>query len=283
MNSLSGIQRWGVQQLTHANIDSAALDARLLLQHVLGITREEMLLNEPAITDEQKARYEQLIVRRSNHEPVAKIIGKKPFWKYEFITTKDTLDPRPDSETLIEATLKHRPPASSNITTILDLGTGTGCLLLSLLGEYDQARGLGVDKSEEALAVAQQNAEALAMLERTQFHHGDWLQGLSGDYDIIITNPPYIPMGDKEHLASDVVDYDPHLALFASNDGLAAYETILENVRTLLAKGGLLVVEAGAGQAEAVKRLGKRGDLHPVETVKDSGAIPRAVIFESID
>jgi len=154
-------------------------------------------------------------------------------------------------------------------------------LLLSLLGEYAEAKGLGVDKSPAALAIAQQNATALHMATRTQFAEGDWLHGLVGSHDIIITNPPYISTADKDHLASDVVEHDPHLALFASNDGMSAYETILENVRTLLAKGGLLVVEAGSGQAEAIKRLGKRGGLHPVATYKDSGTVDRAVLFEA--
>ncbi len=281
MSSLNDIQRWGTQQLSEKNIASAALDARLLLQHVLGMTREEMLLRDPAIADAQREHYEQLIVRRTKHEPVAKIIGIKAFWKYDFVTSADTLDPRPDSETLIEATLKHRPPESSNVKTILDLGTGTGCLLLSLLGEYEHATGLGVDKSDAALAVAKHNATALHMAARTQLKSGDWLHGLTDTFDIIITNPPYISKADKDSLANDVIKYDPHAALFANNGGMSAYETILENVRSFLAKGGLLVVEAGSGQAEAIIRLGKRGGMHPVATYKDSGAVVRAVLFEA--
>ncbi len=224
------------------------LDAEVLLAHMLGVDRGGLILNPDRNIDLEN--YDFLVERRFSGEPVAYITGTREFWSLDLIVTPDVLIPRPDSETLIEAALANvvKPPA-----TILDLGTGSGALLLAALTEWPQARGLGVDASAPALAVARRNAEQLGLADRAEFCLGDWGLGLSAKFDLILSNPPYVE--ENAILSTDVRDYEPASALFAGADGLDDYRRLIPQLPGLLATDGLAVVEIGATQAGAVLAL----------------------------
>jgi release factor glutamine methyltransferase len=229
-------------------------DAEVLLAHAVGEDRLVMLAGADREIDSQA--YDALVVRRAGGEPVAYITGRREFWSLDLAVSPAVLIPRPDSETLIEAALaarRDRPPA-----TILDLGTGSGALLLAALSEWPRARGLGVDRSAAALAVAQGNAERLGFARRAAFAQGDWGAGVRGRFDVILCNPPYVET-DAE-LAPEV-RREPASALFAGPDGLDAYRCVIPQMPALLASGGVAVVEIGHDQAAAVLALADAAGL----------------------
>lgn len=223
-------------------------------------------------------RFDTLLQRRLAREPMSQILGYKAFWTLDFCVNEHTLTPRPDSETLVEAALNLVSDKTSPLR-LLDLGTGSGCLLLSLLHEFPQATGIGVDKSEEALAVAAQNASNLGLSTRARFVCGNWAQGITETFDMVISNPPYIPQGDAASLMPEVRYYEPHSALFAGEDGLTDYRRILAEMPRLLRKSGHAVLELGIGQAEAVRQIGEAVALAFVNFRHDLAGIPRAIIF----
>ncbi len=257
-----------------------AQDRRRLLQHLLKLSPESYARNHPIpLTTEQQSAYDALLQRRASGEPVAKIIGQKSFWKSEFITNGHTLDPRPESEHIIEAVLAHRPDITAPYT-ILDCGTGTGCLLLSLLQEYPNAKGTGIDISADAIDVATQNAQALEMESRICFERISWTSLENRLYDIVVSNPPYIPTHEIAGLETDVRDYDPHTALDGGEDGLTAYKQLFARMDTILAPDGLLVCESGIGQASAIIALASSARLKHVETRNDIAQIPRSIVLQ---
>lgn len=228
--------------------DTARLDAELLMAHALGLSRADMLLRQREL--DVPAGFDELVQRRRDGEPIAHITGVRDFWTITIAVTPDVLIPRPDSETLIEAAVEHfadRPPA-----TILDLGTGSGALLLAALDQWPQARGTGVDASAAALAVARANADRLGMAARAHFALGDWARDVEGRFDLILINPPYI--GRDEPLSGDVL-HDPPGALFAGDDGLDDYRRIVPDLPRLLAPGGMAAIEIGHRQADSVSTL----------------------------
>jgi release factor glutamine methyltransferase len=233
--------------LTHVS-DTPRLDAELLLAHALGVSREALLLGpDRAIPDS----FDALLARRLAHEPVAYITGRKAFWTLELAVTPDVLIPRPESETLIEAAIAHfcdRAPVR-----VLDLGTGSGALLLAALDHWPGAQGIGVDRSAAALAVARGNAERLSLGERAAFVHANWAEAIDGQLDLILCNPPYIE--DGAELPPQVARHEPASALFAGPDGLDDYRIIVPQLRRLLAPGGLACLEIGHTQAAAVQAL----------------------------
>src|SRR5262245_31681655 len=200
--------------------DEARREARLLLEHCLALSPGDLRSGEHApMTAADLVRYESLIERRRTREPVSQILGQWEFWGLPFFVTRDTLTPRPDSETLVQAALSLIGDRDAPIQ-ILDLGTGTGCLLLALLHELPSARGLGIDKSAAALTVAQRNASALGLADRARFAPGDWTAGLTESFDLILCNPPYIPSGEIAGLMPEVSQHEPGLALDGGPDGL---------------------------------------------------------------
>jgi release factor glutamine methyltransferase len=227
--------------------DTPRLDAELLMAHALGETREEMLLaaQERPVPD----AFADLLARRLAHEPVAYITGHRDFWTITLAVTPAVLIPRPDSETLIEAAVAHFGPAGPR--RVLDLGTGSGALLLAALSEWPAARGLGIDTSRAALDVARGNAERLGLAGRAEFATAGWDAARAGEYDLVLCNPPYVEIGAA--LPADVVRYEPHAALFAGPEGLDEYRAISQHLR--LPSGGVACVEIGAGQGEAVSGL----------------------------
>lgn len=231
-----------------AGSETPRLDAELLMAHAMGMERERLLLSH--LDNEAPASFEALVARREKGEPVAYILGHRAFWTIELEVGPGVLVPRPDSETLIEAAIAHF--GEEGPRTVLDLGTGPGALLLAALDQWPEARGIGVDASKTALAYACRNAKRLGLAERAKFRRGDWAEGLEGPFDLILCNPPYIEKGAA--LAPDVVEWEPHEALFAEADGLSEYRRLALAIPPLL-KDGIACIEIGLGQEGAVSAL----------------------------
>jgi release factor glutamine methyltransferase len=246
------------------------LDAELLLAHALGIQREDLLLNR--LDDPSPDAFAALVPRRLAHEPVAYIIGRRAFWTIELEVGSGVLVPRPDSETLIEAAVAHF--GKNGPAAILDLGTGPGTLLLAALDIWPGATGLGVDASAEALAYARRNAKG-----RAAFRLGDWGEGIEARFDLILCNPPYVEAGAD--LPADVARYEPEAALFAGTDGLDAYRQLAPQFAGLLAPGGIVCLEIGAGQEAAVSAL-MAAEGFTIRSRSDLNAILRCLIL-SVD
>ena len=263
--------RHGAALLAAAGVDNPRLDARLLLGHAAGLSREALLRDPGRVVD--PVPYQALLARRAAREPVALILGRQEFWSLPFAVSAATLIPRPDSEAVIEAAVATLPDRG-RVGRILDLGTGTGCLLLAALTEFPAAWGVGVDRAAEAAALAARNAAALGLAARAAFLCGDWDAALSGRFDLVLSNPPYIPGGDIAGLMPEVAQYEPARALDGGADGLDAYRRILAALPRLLAPRGAAVLEIGAGQAEAVAALAGQ----PVAFRADLGGVPRAMV-----
>ena len=228
--------------------DTPRLDAEVLLAHLLGCTRGDLLLNQDRSIDPEP--FEKLVSRRLKGEPIAHITGTREFWSLTLNITPDVLIPRPDSETLIEVALRSCTRAPGRI---LDLGTGSGALLLAALSEWPTATGLGIDASPAALAVARCNAAALGLADRAEMRAGNWGEGITERFDLILSNPPYI--AETETLSSEVRDHEPASALFAGSDGLDDYRRIIPQLPGLMQPGALAVLEIGHTQGAAVLAL----------------------------
>lgn len=264
--------RHGAALLAAAGVDSPQLDARLLLGHAAGLSREALLRDPGLVVDPMP--YHALLARRAAREPVALILGRQEFWSLEFEVSAATLIPRADSEAVIEAALAALPDRG-RVRSILDLGTGTGCLLLATLTEFPAAWGVGVDRAAEAVRLAARNAGALGLAARAAFLCGDWDGALSARFDLVLSNPPYIPGGDIAGLMPEVARHEPGGALDGGADGLDAYRSILAALPRLLAPGGVAVLEIGFGQADDVAALAGG----PVAFRADLSGIPRAMIL----
>jgi release factor glutamine methyltransferase len=237
-------------RLQAAGIAEARREARIILAAALGLDAAGLL----AVDDVDPGAFASTLARRAAHEPMAYISGRREFWGLDFAVSPATLIPRPDSETLIEAALAAFPERAS-VRRILDLGTGTGCLLLSALTEFPAAFGVGVDLSPAAAALAATNARRLNLAGRATFLAGDWGSAIAGGFDLILSNPPYIPAADIAGLERQVRDHEPRAALDGGADGFAAYRAILAALPGLLAAGGAAVLELGAGQAHKLIQL----------------------------
>jgi release factor glutamine methyltransferase len=269
--------------LREAGIDTPELDARLLLCHAATLTHESFVARAgEALQPEAAARLEALVHRRASREPISRITGTREFYGRSFLVDESALDPRPDTETLIEAALAliEKTGRREEPLRLLDLGTGTGCILLTLLDELPKARGLGTDLSPAALRLAEANARSLGVADRASFLASDWLDAIHGEFDLIVSNPPYIASGEIKRLAPEVAHHDPYLALDGGADGLEAYRRIAARAARLLAPKGAILVEIGASQATAVAGLLRDGGFL-VESDGpsfDLGGRPRVVV-----
>ncbi len=270
-------------RLAAAGIENPRLEARLLWEAAEGASGHARGSEAPGL----EAAFQMLLQRRCKREPLSQIVGKRAFWSLDFYVNIHTLTPRPDSETVVEAALAHlpkhlpekQPTEPQHPLRLLDLGTGTGCLLLSLLHELPHATGLGIDRSPEALAVAKRNAETLALAAKAEFRIGNWAEGIIERFDMVVSNPPYIPEGDISALMPEVREWEPHLALSGGFDGLDAYRHLTAALPCLLKPKAHAVFEIGIGQAADVVSLGEKAGLTHVETRKDLSGIERAIVF----
>ncbi len=267
---------WASGALRDMGIEDARREARLLLDHCTGSTAVDGQPLQPSAIAELQA----FIERRRNSEPVSQILGQWEFWSLPFYVTSATLTPRPDSETLVQAALDLLPDRGATLR-LLDLGTGSGCLLLALLHELSAARGLGVDRSPEALAVAERNASALGLADRAQFALGDWAGGLSGSFDLIVSNPPYIPGDEIPRLMPEVSRHEPRIALDGGVDGLDCYRQMAPQIAARLAPGGLALLEVGQGQADSAAAILAAAGLELAGVRADLGDRKRCVIFRN--
>lgn len=253
--------------------DTPRLDAELLVAYALGIERADMLLRLRDLTVPEGAG--SLVARRLTHEPVAHILGTRDFWTISLRVTPDVLIPRPDSETLIEAAVRHfaNGPGPRDV---LDLGTGSGALLLAALDQWPSATGVGVDISPAALAVAQDNADRLGMADRATFVAGNWGEGIDRRFDLVLCNPPYIPA--DEPLSQEVAAHEPHGALFAGADGLDCYRILAPAVAALLRPGGVALFEIGHDQGESAAALFTVAGLAP-QLLRDLAGHARCLVI----
>jgi release factor glutamine methyltransferase len=267
-------------QLIARGIPNPRLDARILLAHVLQTSHSHLLAYpEQLLNDEQVQQFRALLQRRLAFEPVSRIIGRREFWGLEFNLSPDTLDPRPDSEILVETVLKEIDDRTLPLS-LLDLGTGSGCLLLALLHELPQATGRGIDISGGAIKTAQQNAQALNLEQRVQLIQQDWTTGITGQYDWIISNPPYIPSSAIASLAADVRLYDPLQALDGGQDGLRCYQFFAAYLKPLLKLKGKVALEIGQGQEQAVEHLFTDAGFQCLRWMADLSGITRCGLFQ---
>ena len=262
------------RRLAEGGVPDAGRDARMLLAGALGVAPDRLLPERDAmLPDPARARLETFVGERLRFRPVAQILGRRMFWGRWFRVTSDVLDPRPETETLVAAALEGPAPGR-----ILDLGTGTGAILLTLLAERPQALGLGTDASAAALAVAAENAAALGLAGRAEFLLADWWDGVAGRFDLVVSNPPYIPAAEIAGLAADVRDWEPVGALTPGPTGLESYRRIAAGLDAALADGGRALFEIGAGQGAAVAAIFRAAGFGAVAFARDLDARDRVVL-----
>lgn len=264
--------------LGEAGFDEPRRRARRLLAMALNLSQEEVFARgDRTIGEAEGERIAAMLQRALRHEPLSRIRGLREFWGLEFELSADTLDPRPETETLVEAVIA-RLPDRDRPRRFLDLGAGTGCLLLALLSEFPRASGIGIDRAFGAAATARRNARQLGLAGRAGFAVGDWAAAIGGTFDAVVANPPYIPSAEIARLPLEVRDFDPHLALDGGMDGLGAYRRIARDLPHLLARGGFFVCEVGAGQDEAVAEIVSAQGLAVEAIVPDLAGIARCVV-----
>ena len=267
------VMRDAAARLQAAGVEGAWRDVRLLLAHALGVEPVDVILREmDDVEPVGLTAFEAAVQRREAGEPVSRVRGWREFYGRRFHITADVLDPRPETELLVDVAVSRLKRDGR----VLDLGVGSGCIILSVLAERSDALGVGVDISRAALEVARINAEALGVAARVEIVEGGWDAQLTGAFDIVLSNPPYISAAEMSGLAREVINHDPHLALTPGGDGLDPYRTILARVSQLLAPGGWIGFEFGLGQSLAVADLMTQAGLEQVEVLRDLAGIERA-------
>jgi release factor glutamine methyltransferase len=257
--------------------DSPALDARFLVAHALGYEpRDLALLEDRQIPPETTSLALALAERRAAGEPVGRITGEREFWGLPFRLAPETLEPRPDTETLVSASLAAFAARRDEALSVLDLGTGTGAILLALLSELPRARGCGIDLAFGAIETARENARRLGLAERASFLVGSWSEAVIGNFDMVVSNPPYIPSREIDSLPLAVRAFDPHLSLNGGVDGLNGYRAIIPDLERIVKRDGLSFLEVGAGQAEMVEKLAAGQGFRALKH-RDLGGIERVL------
>jgi release factor glutamine methyltransferase len=264
--------------LAAAGFTDARRQARRVVSEALSITQSDVFCHpDQEITEQQAERVRSFLIRMVAGEPLSRIIAKREFWGLEFTLSADTLDPRPETETLVEAVLRRMPDRDAPLH-LLDLGTGTGCILLALLYELRAADGVGVDIAERAARMAARNALSLGLADRACFIVGNWADAVSSSFDFILANPPYVTSPAIAQLPREVADHDPLWALDGGEDGLQSHREIIGAASSLLSRDGIMVTEVGACQADAVATLIKTNGLIVDAVEKDLAGIDRCVV-----
>jgi release factor glutamine methyltransferase len=264
----------GASRLAATGIESPRLDARVLMAEAMGIAPED-LIGARKPSPAELARFEECLARREAHEPLAYIIGRKEFWSLDFEVGPGVLVPRPESETLIEEAMKEFPDRALPLD-VLDLGTGSGCLVIAFLASYRNARGEGIDRSPEALAWARRNVARHGLHSRCVLSQSDW--SAEGRYDLVLSNPPYLSQEELKAVAPAISGYEPHGALDGGADGLAAYRVLAPLLARVLKPGGRAVLEIGSSQADSVQTVLKQDGIGTLRIVHDLAGHPRAVV-----
>lgn len=277
--SLTLVKAWGQAKarLSAAGVEGPVIDARLLVEAAADATRVDIVTDpHRLLTPAQELTLDAYLSRREHREPVSHILGRKGFWKIMLNVTADVLTPRPDTETVVEYVLRDFPEHAA--WSILDLGVGSGAILLALLAERPAAKGLGIDISEEALAVARDNAAGLGLAGRVALLRSDWTAGLGeATFDLVVSNPPYIASHVIETLEPEVRDHEPRLALEGGRDGLDHYRSLAPEILRVLKPGGRFAVEIGYDQKDAVEQLFQQAGAEGVQTLRDLGDLDRVV------
>lgn len=268
--------------LAAAGVEEPRRDARLLLAHAADVAPHDVMTRpERVLAPAEAAAFAAAIGRRAAREPVSRIVGRRGFWTFELALGPEVLDPRPDSETLVEAVLEALARRRGEPLSLLDLGTGSGCLLLALLAELPAAQGVGVDRAAGAVAVARDNAVAAGLAGRASFQVGNWDDGMDNRFDVVLSNPPYIPDGDIDALAPEVRLHDPRAALAGGPDGLSAYRELAPRLVRRLNSDGLAAIEVGHGQAGSARRIMEHVGLVMAGVRTDLSGVERCLIFRS--
>ncbi len=263
-------------RLIAAGVDTPVLDARLLLEAGAGVGRLDIVADpRRALSEEEVAAVRALVDRRASREPLSHILGKKAFWTLDLQVSPAVLTPRPETEFLVDVALKALSPTLPS--RILDLGVGSGAVLLSVLAERDLASGIGLDVSADALVVAHANAEMLKLANRAEFRLGDWTTDFAEQFDVVLANPPYVPSIDIDALAPEVSKHEPRIALDGGPDGLDAYRAIVPRLCDWVKPGGGFAFEVGKGQARAVEALVTAAGYEVLPARADLAGVPRIV------
>jgi len=277
-NTLGSAYKYLTRELTVSEIENPQLEARILLAFAARVEQTRVIgypedkLDNTVIKD-----LEKIIARRKTGEPIAYITGVKEFWSLNFNVTPETLIPRPDSETIVQSVLDTITNHMDRLS-ILDLGTGSGCLLLALLSELPNAKGVGIDISPATCKIAKKNAKELGLNNRAKFYRGNWMEGILDQFDIIVTNPPYIAEPDIKLLDREIQLFEPHLALSGGPDGVSAYRLIAKGSIARLKTAGILVVEIGINQAQSIKNIFIENGLEIIKTQRDFSNIERCIL-----
>ena len=276
------ISRSAARRALAARFGAAGLEdpdrEAVLLIAAAGVAKLTLIADPDAPLGEAAERIEALAHRREAGEPLTRILGVREFWSLDFRVTADVLDPRPDTETIVEAALAEFSGRKAEPLRILDFGIGSGAILAALLSEFPNAIGLGIDRSKAAVEIARENLAALLLAGRGNVRVGDWGEGVDGPFDLVVSNPPYIPSAEIATLAREVRDHDPRLALDGGADGLDAYRALAPHIARLLSPGGRFVLEFGQGQGEDVRRIVAEGGLAALASRSDLAGIERAIV-----
>jgi release factor glutamine methyltransferase len=277
MVSIARVLKESSHKLEEISGNDSKREAEILLEFSIK-SQGKLLQLDHEISEDNYVFFKTLLEKRLKSQPISQIIGQRYFWKNKFLVTSDVLDPRPDTETLIEHTL-----SLGKFDKILDLGTGSGCILLSLLNEYKEAIGIGIDISNNALNVAKKNTDLLNLNERATFKLGNWCENVEEKFDLIVSNPPYISEDEMMNLSKDVLNWEPRIALTPGGDGLEAYKYILNGAKQLLKTNAKLILEIGYNQRDEVSYLLKSNNYKDIQVVKDINNKDRIISASWLD
>ena len=279
--NISNILNEGISTLQKNKISNPKLDSEILLSTSIKRDKKYIILNpKELLSSEQSGRFKRLIERRKKGEPIAYLINKKDFWKDEFFVNKDVLIPRPDTELIIEQVLKSQQKKEQ--LRVLDIGTGSGCILLSILKERPNFYGIGIDISKKSINVSKFNAKKLNLLNRVKFFHSSVDNFKIGKYDLVVSNPPYINFLNLKYLEKDVVNFEPNLALNGGIDGFSEIRKVINKTKNLIKTNGKFILEIGFNQKNEVKRILKEEGFYVNKTIKDYGKNDRCIVSTKI-
>tara|TARA_Y100000768_G_C23863193_1_gene626727 strand:- start:91 stop:927 length:837 start_codon:yes stop_codon:yes gene_type:complete len=275
---LSQIRRKLCNNFSTIGIETPELDARIILKEVLSLDDKDLILKEGLnISDEMIKKITAIESRRLNGEPISKIFKKRDFYKSTFVISNDVLDPRPETELIVEIANNHIN--KNEVKNILDLGTGSGCILLSILKENKMINGLGIDLSKEAISIAKRNSKKLHLETQSNFLVSNWMSSVNYKYDLVVSNPPYIASGDIKKLSKSVKIYDPILSLDGGEDGLNSYRLIASDLKRIISKNALIIIEIGYNQPLQVIEIFKKNDFRLLKKYNDINGLDRVLTF----